>query len=52
MRRLGEQAIAGFAPVEVVADAVARGLVVVAPNGYRVEGLDIETTAALLARLA
>lgn len=52
VRRLGEQAIAGFAPVEVVADAVARGLVVVAPNGYRVEGLDIETTAALLARLA
>ena len=30
----------------------ARDLVVVAPSGYRVEGLDVETVVALLARLA
>ena len=42
----------GFVAVEVVSDAVARDLVVVAPGGYRVEGLDVETVARLLARLA
>jgi hypothetical protein len=52
VRRLGEQAAPGFAPVEVVNDTVARRLVVVAPNGYRVEGLDVEAVVALLARLA
>jgi hypothetical protein len=52
VRRLGEQARPGFAPVEVVNDADARSLVVVAPNGYRVEGLNVETVVALLARLA
>lgn len=51
VRRLCEAA-PGFAPVEVVNDAVARDLVVVAPSGYRVEGLDVATVVALLARLA
>jgi hypothetical protein len=51
VRRLCEQ-VAGFAPVEVVNDFVARGLVVVSPSGYRVEGLDVEAVVALLARLA
>jgi hypothetical protein len=31
--------------------AAPGGLVVVAPSGYRVEGLDVETVVALLARL-
>jgi|SRR6516165_8843976 hypothetical protein len=52
VRRLGEWAAPGFAPVEVVNEAVERSLVVVAPNGYRVEGLDVEAVVALLARLA
>jgi hypothetical protein len=51
VRRLCEAA-AGFVAVEVVDDAAARALVVVAPNGYRVEGLDVETVVALLARLS
>ena len=51
VRRLCERAAPGFAPVEVVNDA-ASSLVVVAPGGYRVEGLDVETAVALLARLA
>ena len=51
VRRLCEAA-SGFAPVEVVNDSVARDIVVVAPSGYRVEGLDVETAVALLARLA
>jgi hypothetical protein len=50
VRRLCEAA-PGFAPVEVVNDAIARELVLVAPSGYRVEGLDVETVVALLARL-
>jgi|SRR5665213_2834302 len=50
VRRLCEAA-PGFAPVEVVNDSVARDIVVVAPSGYRVEGLDVETAVALLARL-
>ena len=51
VRRLCETA-PGFVAVEVVDDAVARDLVVVAPSGHRVEGLDVETAVALLARLA
>jgi hypothetical protein len=51
VRRLCE-ATPGFVAVEVVNDAGRCNLVVVAPNGYRVEGLDIETVAALLARLS
>lgn len=51
VRRLCEAA-PGFVAVEV-ADAARSGhLVVVAPSGYRVEGLDVETVVALLARLA
>jgi hypothetical protein len=51
VRRLCEAA-PGFVAVEVVNAAIARNLVVVAPTGYRVEGLDVETVVALLARLA
>ena len=51
VRRLCEAA-PGFVAVDVVDAAVARDLVVVAPTGYRVEGLDVETVVALLARLA
>ncbi len=42
----------GFVAVEVRDGAVARDLAVVAPSGYRVEGLDVETVVALLALLA
>lgn len=49
VRRLCEAP--GFVAVEVAEEAAARGLVVVAPSGYRVEGLDVETVVALLARL-
>jgi hypothetical protein len=51
VRRLCEAA-PSFVAVEVVDDVVARDLVVVAPTGYRVEGLDINAVVALLARLA
>lgn len=51
VRRLCEAA-PGFVAVEVTEGAVTRGLAVVAPSGYRVEGLDVETVVALLARLA
>jgi hypothetical protein len=50
VRRLCEAK--GFVAVEVADGAVARDLVVVAPSGYRVEGLDLETIVTLLARLA
>ena len=51
MRRLCEAA-PGFVAVEVADDVRPRKLAVVAPSGYRVEGLDVETVVALLARLA
>jgi hypothetical protein len=51
VRRLCEAA-PGFVAVEVVDQAGRSDLVVVAPTGYRVEGLDVETVVALLARLA
>jgi hypothetical protein len=51
VRRVCESA-PGFVAVEVVDKAVARALVLVAPTGYRVERLDVETAVALLARLA
>ncbi|MGF1469987.1 MAG: hypothetical protein ACFCGT_28010 [Sandaracinaceae bacterium] len=39
-------------PVEVVAaSSRSAGLVVTSPSGFRVEGLDVETAAALLRRL-
>ena len=46
MRRLCEAA-SGFVAIEVVNAAIADDLVVVAPTGYRVEGLDVETVVAL-----
>jgi hypothetical protein len=52
VRRICGQTAPGFAPVEIVGDARVLGMVIVAPNGYRVEGLDVETVVALLARLA
>jgi hypothetical protein len=51
VRRLCERGTPSFAPVEVVSDTATAGLVVVAPSGYRVEGLDVDAVAALLARL-
>ena len=51
VRRLCEAA-PGFLAVEVTEGARSGHLVVVAPSGYRVEGLDVETVVALLARLA
>ena len=51
VRRLCEAA-PGFVTVEVADEAVSRELVVVTPSGHRVEGLDVETVVALLARLA
>lgn len=51
VRRLCEGA-PGFVAVEVADEGRPRSLAVVAPSGYRVEGLDIETVVALLARLA
>src|SRR5450631_4606769 len=50
VRRLCEAP--GFVAVEVTEGAVIRELAVVAPSGYRVEGLDVETVVALLVRLA
>ena len=50
VRRLCEAP--GFVAVEVADGAVTRDLAIVAPSGYRVEGLDVETVVALLARLA
>ena len=50
VRRLCEAP--GFVAVEVAEGPTAHEIVVVAPSGYRVEGLDVETVVALLARLA
>lgn len=52
VRRLSEGAAPGFVSVEVADAPVTGSLVVVAPNGYRIEGLDIDAAVALLARLA
>jgi hypothetical protein len=51
VRRLCEAA-PGFVAIEVKSDSAVRDLVVVAPSGYRVEGLDLERVVALLARFA
>ena len=51
VRRLCEAA-PGFVAVEVADRAVTRDLVVIAPSGYRVEGLNVESAVALLARVA
>jgi hypothetical protein len=50
VRRLCEAP--GFVAVEVADGAVTRDLAIVTPSGYRVEGLDVETVVALLARLS
>jgi len=42
----------GFVPVEITPDLRHGELAVVTAGGHRVEGLDLETTVALLARLA
>jgi hypothetical protein len=42
----------GFVPVEITPDLRRGELVIVTPGGHRVEGLDLETAVALLARLA
>jgi hypothetical protein len=43
---------AGFAPVEIAPEARRGEIALVTPGGHRVEGLDLETVAMLLARLA
>jgi hypothetical protein len=52
VRRLCEEAAPGFAPVEVVNENVARGLVLVTPSGFRVEGLDAASAVTLIRRLS
>ncbi len=53
VRRLCERDAPGFARVEVVADAVTvGGLVVVTPSGFRIEGLDANGAATLIRQLA
>ena len=52
VRRVCKAAAPGFVAVDIADEVVARDLVVVAPTGYRAEGLDVETVVALLARLA
>lgn len=47
-----EDAAPGFVPVELAADIRRGELAVVTPGGHRVEGLDLDTAVALLARLA
>jgi hypothetical protein len=52
--RRWEQAMSrSLVAVEVVSEASRRsaGIVVTSPSGFRVEGLDVETAAALLRRL-
>ncbi len=52
VRRLCEDAAPGFAPVEVVNQIVARGLVLVTPSGFRIEGLDAGSAVMLIRRLS
>jgi len=52
VRRLCDDAATGFAPVEVVNEMVARGLVLVTPSGFRIEGLDATGAALLIRRLS
>jgi hypothetical protein len=40
-----------FVPVEVVEDGSRNGLVLVSPEGYRIEGLAVDEAAAILRRL-
>ncbi len=53
VRRLCEGDTPGFARVEVVAEPVTVGdLVVVTPSGFRIEGLDANSAATLIRQLA
>lgn len=53
VRRLCDSDAPGFARVEVVADPVTvGGLVVVTPSGFRIEGLDTNGAATLIRQLA
>src|SRR5260221_13957355 len=53
VRRLCEGDTPGFARVEVVAEPVTVGdLVVVTPSGLRIEGLDAKRAATLIRQLA
>jgi hypothetical protein len=53
VRRLCESDTPGFARVELVAEPVAVGaLVVVTPSGFRIEGLDANGAATLIRQLA
>jgi hypothetical protein len=52
VRRLGDGEAAGFTAVELVDDAGARGLVVVTPTGFRVEGLTPAAAVALIRKLS
>jgi hypothetical protein len=52
VRRLCDDAAPGFAPVEIVNELVARGLVLVTPSGYRIEGLDAAGAVMLIRRLS
>ena len=52
VRRLCEDAAPGFAPVEVLNEIVARGLVLVTPSGFRIEGLDAAGAVMLIRRLS
>jgi hypothetical protein len=53
VRRLCDSDTPGFARVEVVAEPVTvGGLVVVTPSGFRVEGLDANGAATLIRQLA
>jgi hypothetical protein len=53
VRRLCDSEARGFARVEVVAEPVTvGGLVVVTPSGFRIEGLDPNGAATLIRQLA
>ena len=47
-----EETAVGFVPVEISPAARRGEIALVTPGGHRVEGLDLETVAVLLARLA
>jgi hypothetical protein len=48
----GDAGEPGFVPVEVAPEIGRVGIALVTASGHRVEGLDLETLIALLARLA
>jgi hypothetical protein len=54
VRRFSSERVRGtFVPVEVTATVVSgAGMAVVAPNGYRVEGIGVAEAAELLRRLS